>query len=139
MTTQWAAQFLVSAELERHGYVVSFTMGHATKAADLMVGHEGTGAQFWVDVKGLAKPTSWPGGGTKAPRKNLFYILVLVCTARENDRFSILSQSEWDGLVNRYGEEHPNQKSRTGGFNWTAPHRFENQWSKLPSWRSRPN
>src|SRR5258708_17916512 len=98
MTTQWAAQFLVSAELERHGYVVSFTMGHATKAADLMVGHEGTGAQFWVYVKCLAKPTSWPGGGTKAPREYLSDILLLDLSARENDRLFILLQSQRDCL-----------------------------------------
>ena len=73
MSTQWAAQFLVAAELERHGYVVSFTMGHATPAADLMVGHP-VGTQFWIDVKGLAKPTSWPGGGIKPTRINLFYV-----------------------------------------------------------------
>ena len=57
MSTQWAAQFLVAAELERHGYVVTFTMGHATPVA----GHPGGKAPFWVDVKGLASRNSWWG------------------------------------------------------------------------------
>jgi len=47
----WAAQFLVAAELERHGYDVAFTMGSSTPVADLMAGHAATGEQFWVDVK----------------------------------------------------------------------------------------
>src|ERR1700738_4391592 len=97
MSAQWAAQFLVAAELERHGYVVTFTMGHATPVADLMVGHT-EGDQFWVDVKGLKRPNAWLGK-IKPPRKNLFYILTLVGTDRHEDRFFILSQSEWNELV----------------------------------------
>lgn len=58
MSTQWAAQFLVAAELERVGYVVTSTMGHATPVAYLMVGPT-NGEQFWVDVKGLAKNNVW--------------------------------------------------------------------------------
>jgi hypothetical protein len=132
MSAQWAAQFLVAAELERHRYVVTFTMGHSTPVADLMVGHPKSGAQFWVDVKGLSKPNAWMGL-LKLRRANLFYILVLVGRERAKDRFFILSQSEWDGLIEEYRNDHPSQKP-VGGFNWTGPHKFENQWSKLPGW-----
>jgi len=127
MSTQWAAQFLVAAELERNGYVVSFTMGHSTPVADLMVGHPVSGEQFWVDVKGLAKPTAWLGR-SKPPRQNLFYILVLVGTQRSKDRFFVLSQAEWDRLIQQYREKHPSQKP-IGGFNWLDPQKFENEWS----------
>jgi hypothetical protein len=132
MSAQWAAQFLVAAELERHGYVVSFTMGHNTPVADLMVGHPRSGAQFWVDVKGLSKPNAWLGL-PKLSRANLFYILALVARERGKDRFFILTQYEWDGLIKEYRDEHPSQKP-IGGFNWTAPKKFENKWSKLPEW-----
>jgi hypothetical protein len=72
VSTQWASQFLVAAELERVGYVVTFTMGHATPVADLMVGHP-NGRQFWIDVKGLATRNSW-WGKEKPLRPGLFYV-----------------------------------------------------------------
>jgi hypothetical protein len=131
MSTQWATQFLVAAELERYGYVVTFTMGHATPAVDLMVGHA-EGDQFWVDVKGLKGPNAWLGK-VKRERRNLFYILVFVGRDRNKDRFFILIQVEWNGLVERYRQTHPDQVE-VPGFNWTDPHGFENQWKKLPGW-----
>jgi len=130
MSTQWAAQFLVAAELERKGYVVTFTMGHATPVADLMVGNS-EGGQFWVDVKGLASDTSW-WGEKKASRRNLFYILVRVGETRDKDRFFILIQNRFNRLVDEYRAAHPKS---LGGFNWTAPHKFEGKWKKLPGWR----
>jgi hypothetical protein len=36
--TQWAARFLVAAELVRRRYVVAFTKGNTNPMADLMVG-----------------------------------------------------------------------------------------------------
>ena len=135
-SAQWAAQFLVAAELERHGYVVSFTMGNNTPVADLMVGHPGTGVQFWVDVKGQWDSNAW-WGSAKAARPNLFYILALVAPQRKEDRFFVLDQAEFNGLVELYRNSHPSAKP-VGGFNWTDPHRFENQWDKLPSW-AQPN
>src|ERR1035437_5877994 len=108
MSTQWAAQFLVAAELERHQYAVSFTMGNYTPVADLMVGHP-NGKQFWVDVKGIVGRNSW-WGLPKPERLHLFYILVSLGGQRREDRFFILNQTEWNGLIARYQMDHPTQK-----------------------------
>jgi len=92
INTQWAAQFLVAAELTRRGYTVSFTMGNNTPFADLMVGAP-TGKQFWVDVKGLAQKSPWllrP----KSHHPELYYVLVYLTplanqpNVRQPDRFS---------------------------------------------------
>jgi hypothetical protein len=42
INTQWAAQFLVAAELTRRGHTGAFTMGNNTPVADLMVGAPST-------------------------------------------------------------------------------------------------
>jgi hypothetical protein len=131
-SAQWAAQFLVAAELERNGYDVAFTMGNSTPVADLMAGHSGTGVQFWVDVKGLWAQNAW-WGKAKRDRPNLFYVLTLVGKNRGLDRFFVLSQSEFNSLVEGYRLAHPAQKP-VGGFNWADPVKFEGQWTKLPSW-----
>lgn len=111
-------------------------MGNSTPVADLMVGHPGTGEQFWVDVKGMWGANAW-WGTSKAMRPNLFYLLVLVASQRNGDRFFILDQAEFNGLIERYRQEHPSAKP-VGGFNWSDPLRFENQWEKLPSWNKSP-
>ena len=131
-SAQWAAHFLAAGELARHGYEVSFTMGNNTPVADLMVGHPKTGSQFWVDVKGQWTSNAW-WGTSKQQRSNLFYILVLVAPSRSDDRFFVLSQTEFDDLIEQYRLAHQNAKP-VGGFNWRDPHRYENQWAKLPSW-----
>jgi hypothetical protein len=132
MSTQWAAQFLVAAELERQGYIVTFTMGHATPVADLMIGNS-EGDQFWVDVKGLASNNAW-WGKKKSPRRNLFYVLVRVGETRNKDRFFVLSQVEFNNLIEAYEIAHPKAK-KLGGFDWKAPHQFEGKWEKLPGWQ----
>ncbi len=132
MSTQWAAQFLVAAELERHGYVVTFTMGHATPVADLMVGHPGGKTPFWVDVKGLASRNSW-WGNAKLARERLFYVGVLVAKSRDLDEFFVMTQANWNGLVRDYQDRHPRQK-KVGGFAWRDAERFKNRWDKLPDW-----
>lgn len=129
-SSQWAAQFLVAAEMERHGYNVAFTMGDTTPVADMMVGHPATGDQFWVDVKGLRSKNSW-WGRKKEQRSNLFYVLVLVGLHRNQDRFFVLSQREFNTLADEYKAAHP---SSLGGFGWNEPLQFEGQWGKLPSW-----
>jgi hypothetical protein len=131
-SAQWAAQFLVAAELERQGCDVAFTMGNCTPVADLMGGFP-KGEQFWVDVKGQHKPSSW-NGKAKPARLNLFYILVLVGRIRTKDRFFVLTQAEFNGLVEQYRRDHRKANKPIGGFNWTEPHKFEDQWSKLPGW-----
>ena len=130
MNTQWAAQFLVAGELERAGYTVTFTMGHATPVADLMVGHNDV--QFWVDVKGLARANSW-WGRAKNGRDNLFYVGVMVAKRREDDLFFIMTQTEWNGLIADYQTRHPNQK-KVGGFAWKDAAPFKDRWDKLPGW-----
>ncbi len=133
----WAAQFLVAAELERHGYDVAFTMGSSTPVADLMAGHAATGEQFWVDVKGLWASNAW-WGNAKPVRTNLFYVLVLVGEDRTKDRFFVLNQTEFNRLVEEYRLAHPSAKP-VGGFNWGDPLKFEGHWEKLPSWGAPSN
>jgi hypothetical protein len=129
MTTYWAARFLAAAELERRGYHVSLTDENAP-GFDLSVTTD-TGEQFLVDVKGVASSgTPWIGQ-LKPPRPNLFYILVFVGADRSDDRFFMLSQSEWNALLEDYQHSHPIDP--TSGFLWAAPHRYEAQWEKLPA------
>jgi hypothetical protein len=129
MTTYWAARFLVAAELERRRYHVRLT-DENTPGFDLSV-TTATGEQFFVDVKGLAAAgTPWLGP-IKPPRENLFYILVFVGADRNDDRFFILSQSEWDGLIEEYQRNHPNDP--TSGFLWDASLKHEGKWEKLPT------
>lgn len=135
--TQWTAQFLVAAELARRNYVVSFTMGNATPTADLMVGHLLSGAQFWVDVKGLSSPSTWlverPG---KPMVSGLFYILVLVAQSRDKDRFFVLTQNDARKLISQYSEERGGKGSLNplgfSGFPFSRPTKFERLWHKLP-------
>jgi hypothetical protein len=130
MTIYWAARFLVAAELERRGYRVSLT-DENMPGFDLSVTTP-TAEQFVVDVKGLGSSTAWLGA-IKPPRENLFYVLVFVGSSPTEDRFFILSQLEWNALIEDYQRNHPNDP--TSGFLWTAPHKYERQWEKLPSWR----
>jgi hypothetical protein len=139
--TQWTAQFLVAAELARRDYVVAFTMGNHTPVADLMVGHLPTGAQFLVNVKGLAAPGSWLVELEGKPTvEGLYYILVLVGAERNKDRFFILSQAE----VRYLRDEHKKRRGGKGslnprgfmGFNFGDPASFEGRWDRLPPQRA---
>ncbi len=136
-SAQWAGQFLVAAELERNGYDVAFTMGNTTPVADLMVGHSATGEQFWVDVKAQWEENAW-WGKPKLERKRLFYVLVKLSKAYGEDRFFVLTQQEFNALVENYRTSHPNQKP-VGGFDWNYPRQYKGEWSKLPSWGQSPN
>lgn len=136
-SAQWAGQFLVAAELERNVYDVAFTMGNSTPVADLMVGHSSTGDQFWVDVKAQWEHNAW-WGKAKIDRPKLFYVLVLVAKTYGSDRFFVLTQQEFNALVDKYRAEHPAQKP-VGGFDWSYPLRYEGGWNKLPSWGYLPN
>jgi hypothetical protein len=129
MTTYWAARFLAAAELERRGYHVSLA-DEKVPGFDLSVTTL-IGEQFLVDVKGLgAAGTPWLGT-IKPPRENLFYILVSVTADRKDDRFFILSQSEWNPLIEEYQRNHPDDP--TSGFLWDAPLKYEGKWEKLPT------
>lgn len=128
-SAHWAGQFLVAGELERRGYVVSFTMGNNTPVADLMVGHP-NGEQFWVDVKAQWTNSAW-WASKQAPRMNLFYVLVLVGPDRHRDRFFVLDQTELNGLIDRYLEAHPSSRNFSG-FDWGDALEHEDRWDKLP-------
>ncbi|HEX8817155.1 MAG TPA: hypothetical protein VF753_16780 [Terriglobales bacterium] len=142
--TQWGTQFLVAAELERLGYTVSFTMGHNTAVADLMVATR-KGKQFAVDVKGLAEKNSW-NLKEKGDWENLYYILVYFPRhksnvtlgtgkpkTRDTDRFFILTQKEAKELVREYRRERPGDSGKAPGFNFNYPMAFESLWNKLPA------
>jgi hypothetical protein len=134
--TQWATQFLAAAELIRRGYTVSFTQGNNTPVADLMVGSPSS-KLFWVDVKGLSSKTNWIVS-PKAPRGDLFYILVLLSplvekpAKRTADRFFILTQTEIADCETAYICEHPNYKGLMRGFGFSGPMAHEDLWEKLP-------
>jgi len=131
--TQWGAQFLVAAELERRDYTVSFTMGHNTPIADLMVATR-NGVQFAIDVKGQASKSSW-NVREKKLWPNLFYILVYFPRAPEADsidRFFILTQAEANQLVAKYRQSHPGDRGKAPGFGFSDPIAFENRWDTLP-------
>lgn len=135
--TQWATQFLAAAELIRRGYTVSFTQGNNTPVADLMVGSPSS-KLFWVDVKGLSSKNAWLLS-PKAPRENLFYILVLLSPLVESpkqraaDRFFILSQAEAIECEAAYMRAHPNDRGLIRGFGFSGAEGFEDHWKKLPS------
>ena len=134
--TQWATQFLAAAELIRRGYTVSFTQGNNTPVADLMVGSPSS-KLFWVDVKGLSSKNPWlitP----KAPRGELFYVLVLLSPLAQNpkertpDRFFILTQAEANDLESAYRQAHPKDKGAIPGFAFADAAGCEDCWEKLP-------
>lgn len=136
--TRWAAQFLVVAELARSGYTVAFTMGNCTPVADLMVGQVGErGVQFLVNVKGLAARGTWLVEGEWKPTvRNLYYVLVLVGTKREEDRFFVLSQAEARALRDeekrRRGGKGSLDPRGFQGFGFRAALPFEGRWNRLP-------
>jgi hypothetical protein len=134
--TQWAAQFLVAAELVRRGYTVSFTMGNSTPVADLMAGTP-KGKQFWVDVKGLASKSDWLVK-PKEPHENLFYILAFLSplagpqSVRQPDQFYVLTQTEANQLEREFRAAHPNMKTTMPGFKFRSAEPHRDKWDKLP-------
>jgi len=136
--TQWAAQFAVASELCKRGYEVSFTLGHNTPLADLMVISPGGEEQFLVDVKGLAAPNYWQIKKKKR-RDNLFYILALVPEGKTN-QFFVLTQERANLFIDEEFERcRPEQKERgidklRLGIRWRDADQpeFRDAWSVLP-------
>jgi hypothetical protein len=126
---QWAAQFLVAAELARRGYTVSFTMGNTTPVADLMAGRPGV--QFWIDVKRQSTQSDWLVK-PKAEHRNLLYVLVALGKDRSGDRFFVLTQDEANGLEEGYRLARPNNKTTMPGFRFKEALAHEDRWDKLP-------
>jgi hypothetical protein len=109
--TQWAAQFAVASELCKRGYEISFTLGHNTPLADLMVVSPEQHKQFLIDVKGLSKRNYWQIA-RKETRDNFFYILALVPKDAPNE-FFVLTQAEVnDGIRVNFLECPPEQRAR---------------------------
>jgi hypothetical protein len=133
-STQWAAQFLVAAELARRGYTVAFTMGNNTPVADLTVGSPHSEKLFWVDVKGLSTKAAWIVQ-PKSPRDQLFYVLVHLAPPNRprEDEFFVLTQDEANDLVKKYSESHPGDKGKMFGFAFTDPEKYREAWQKLPT------
>lgn len=128
--TQWAAQFAVASELCKRGYDVGFTMGHNTPLADLFVIAPDGKTTFLVDVKGQTTKNFWRIR-PKAKRDDLFYILAYVPKESTN-RFFVLDQLQLNALIADYEISGVKFDPRFPGINWTTPHRFENQWDRLP-------
>jgi len=137
--TQWAAQFAVASELCKRGYEVSFTLGHNTPLADLMVISPNEKTQFLIDVKGLAKAGNYWQVKKKSARHNLFYIFAAV-PENETNQFFILTQEQ----VNQYIDEEfercrPDQKALGAeklrlGVRWKDADQpgFRDAWKALP-------
>jgi hypothetical protein len=110
-------------------------MGNRTPIADLLVAHVPTRSQFMVDLKGQSSRSQWIIG-IKEDVPTLFYILVLVGTARANDRFFILRQDEAKRTIRENAEAHPDQKPLNpkgfSGFSFSAAVPSEDRWDKLP-------
>ena len=129
--TQWAAQFAVASELCKRGYEVSFTMGHTTPEADLMVLSPKRRKMFLVDVKGLYRKNPWLVK-RKTQREDLFYVLAFVPTGEAN-QFFVLTQAQVkehiDAQLKRLGR--PEDYSVTGfNFNVVEPHK--DKWEVFP-------
>ena len=129
--TQWAAQFAVASELCKRGFEVAFTLGHSTPLADLMVISPETKQMFLVDVKGLYRKNPWLIK-LKAPRKNLFYILVYVPADQPNE-FFVLTQEQVGQLVR---DELKRLKRPTNypvtGIVWKLVLPYKDAWRILP-------
>jgi len=66
----------------------------------------------------VGQPQHLGGGRSKPVRPNLFYIYVFVSASRLKDRFSVMTQSEFDELVEACRLAHLSAEPR-GGFNWS--------------------
>ncbi|MGD1097977.1 MAG: hypothetical protein ABSB35_39065 [Bryobacteraceae bacterium] len=129
--TQWAAQFAVASELCKRGYEVSFTMGHSTPVADLMVVSPTTKEQFLIDVKGLYRKNPWLIKRKKV-RVNLFYVLAYVPTG-ESNQFFVMTQAQAYGHI----QDHLTRLKRSDdypvtGFNWDRALPHKDAWDVLP-------
>jgi hypothetical protein len=72
--------------------------------------------------------------------RDLFYVFAHApwkpgkSSQRTADRFFVLTQKETNDLIEDWLRTCPNPNPDDPGFNWTAPHPFENKWPILPDW-----
>lgn len=133
--TQWAAQFAVASELCKCGHEVSFTLGHNTPLADLVVISPGH-TYFLVDVKGLAAQNYWQIA-RKPRRDNLFYVLALVPRGELN-RYFVMTQDAVNATIEaefrRLSPEHQQLgvENNRLGVRWKDAVGYEGRWDFLP-------
>jgi hypothetical protein len=143
--TQWAATYLVAAELTRRGYRVGWPIGNAP-IKDLLV-ESPNGQQFYVDVKGGSyshkQKSYWhliqDGRVKEEPISSLYFLFVRVpLILDEGPEFYILSHGE---LLNLYKEmtstpmltkKGTPYKEFTPGFQPKHLEKYRNDWLGLP-------
>ena len=143
--TQWAATYLVAAELTRRGYRVGWPMGNAP-SKDLLV-ESPEGEKFEVDVKGGSYKSSvksyWHPvqkqrfDGNVSP--SLYFIFVRVDPdPNASADFSIVSHQELVNLFNRVGLLSPVSRKGIPYKEWTPCTQpkhlaeFKGKWDMLP-------
>jgi hypothetical protein len=118
-------------QLARHGYCVQITDSRFP-TYDMLVVSPG-GKHFGIEVKGQSTPNFWRFN-ERAPRREMYYAFVFVPPDGE-PRVFVMRSTEAMRLWKEYKEK---TMKRTGkdsgiwGLNWTQPHRFENQYDRLP-------
>ena len=144
--TQWAATYLVAAELTKRGYRVGWPMGNAP-TKDLLV-ESPEGKQFDIDVKGgCYKPSQssyWhPVQETRVqgnPLSSLFFVFVRVDPDPDkSSEFFILSHQDLINLHQQLTQTMPTV-SRKGtpykpfppGCRYQDPLRYKGLWNRLP-------
>jgi hypothetical protein len=134
--TEWAAQFAVASELCKRGYEVSFTLGHNTPLADLMVVSPRDHSMFLVDVKGLAAKNYWQIR-RQQPRSDLFYVVALVPRGAANEFFVLTQDQVNAGITAQFEQLRPDRKARGEaanrlGLRWGDAKSFADRWDTLP-------
>lgn len=133
--TQWAAQFAVASELCKRGYEVSFTLGHDTPLADLVVVSPGQ-MHFLIDVKGLAAENYWQIA-QKSRQDNLFYVLAFVPKDNQN-QFFVMTQDAANADIDAEFARLSPERKRLGkqenrlGVRWRDAEGYRDRWDLLP-------
>lgn len=134
--TQWAAQFAVASELCKRGYEVSFTLGHNTPLADLMVISPEQHRQFLIDVKGMAGKNYWQIA-RKERRSDLYYVLALVPRGAQNEFFIMTQDVVNAGIEAEFARLKPEkqalgERANRLGLRWGDAKPFADRWEILP-------
>jgi hypothetical protein len=129
--TQWTAQFAVASELCKRGYEVSFTMGHSTPIADLMVVSPIGREMFLIDVKGLYRPNPCVLK-RKAVRANLYYVLAFVPADAPNEFFILTQQQAYQLIEAELKRLKRSDDYPMTGFVWKLALEYRDAWHVLP-------
>lgn len=145
--TQWAATYLVAAELTKRGYRVGWPMGNAP-TKDLLV-EAPKGERFEVDVKGGSYKSSVKSYWHLVQKErvvdsslpSLFFVFVRVDPApNEIAEFFILSHNDLLSLHQSLTSTRPSvskkgvpYKEFAPGFQYRDLLPYKEKWDKLPS------